>query len=73
MLRVRVVPRGRLARNSRISSEGLDVQMPAGVRVRDVLHEVGVFDDEVRRVTVNGRPGRLDQALRRNDVIEIHG
>ena len=72
MLRVRIVPRGKLAKNSRISADGLEVTLPAGGRVRDLLSEVGLFDEEVRRVLVNGRRGRLDQTLRRNDVIEVH-
>jgi sulfur carrier protein ThiS len=71
MFRVRVVARGRLARNSRIQEEGADVTLPEGGRVRDLLAEVGVFDEEVREITVNGRRGRLDQALRRNDVVEV--
>lgn len=72
MLRVRVVPRGRLATNSRIHSEGMEVTMPAGSRVRDLLSQVGLFDEEVRQVMVNGRRARLDSALRRNDLIELH-
>jgi hypothetical protein len=39
--------------------------------VRDLLVEVGILDSEVRRVTINGRRGRLDQALRRNDKVEV--
>lgn len=72
MLRVRVVPHGRLASHSRISSAGLDVTMPAGSRIRDLLVQVGLFDEEVKRVMVNGRRARLDKALRRNDLIELH-
>jgi sulfur carrier protein ThiS len=71
MFRVKVIATGRLAKNSRIQMEGLDVTLPEGGRVRDLLNEVGVFDDEVREVVVNGRRGRLDQALRRDDKIEL--
>jgi sulfur carrier protein ThiS len=72
MLRVRVVPHGRLAKNSRISSEGQALTMPAGSRIRDVLIQVGLFDEEVKRVMVNGRRARLDTAVRRDDLIELH-
>lgn len=72
MFRVRVVARGRLAKNSRIRMDGSDVTLPEGGRVRDLLVEVGVFDEEVRRVLINGRQGRLDQTLRRNDMVELH-
>lgn len=71
MLRVRVLPCPKLARNSRIGREGGDVVLPSGGRVRDLLVEVGLFDEEVRRVMINGRRARLDTSLRRNDVVRI--
>jgi len=67
------VIRGRLLNNSRIQQEGADVTLPEGGRVRDILPEVGVFDEEVREIVVNGRRGRLDQSLRRNDSVELRG
>jgi sulfur carrier protein ThiS len=71
MFRVTVVAGGRLAKNSRIQMDGLEVTLPEGGRVRDLLVEVGVFDEEVREVIINGRRGRLDQALHRDDKIEL--
>jgi hypothetical protein len=71
MFRVRISAQGRLAKNSRIGREKVEVVLPEGGRVRDLLLEVGLFDEEVRRVIVNGRRGRLDQALQRNDVVEV--
>jgi len=71
MVRVRVLARGRLAKNSKIRVEGTDVTLPDGGRVRDLLAEVGVFDEEVREVTINGRRARLDQTLHRNDVVVV--
>jgi sulfur carrier protein ThiS len=65
------VARGRLAKYSRIETDGTDVTLPEGGRVRDLLVEVGVFDEEVRTVMVNGRRGRLDQTLHRDDTIEL--
>lgn len=47
--------------------------MHEGGRVRDLLPEVGLFDEEIREVTVNGRRARLDQVLRRNDRVELAG
>jgi hypothetical protein len=72
MFRVRVVPRGKLAKESRVALEGVDLTLPEGATVRDMLSEVGMFDQEIRRVTVNGKRGRMDQVLRRNDVIELY-
>jgi len=71
MFNVRISAQGRLAKNSRIGREKVEVVLPEGGRVRDLLLEVGLFDEEVRRVIVNGRRARLDQALQRNDVIEV--
>jgi len=71
MFNVRISAQGRLAKNSRIGREKVQVVLPEGGRVRDLLLEVGLFDEEVRRVIVNGRRARLDQALQRNDVIEV--
>jgi len=73
MFRVRVVVAGKLVNNSRVHLEGTDLSLPEGARVRDLLTEVGVSDGEVKQVTVNGRRGRLDQSLRRNDVVELRG
>jgi hypothetical protein len=73
MFRVRVTVSGKLVNHSRVQLEGADLSLPEGARVRDMLTEVGVFDDEVKQVTINGRRGRLDQGLRRNDVVELHG
>jgi hypothetical protein len=73
MFRVRVVVAGKLVNNSRVHLEGADLSLPEGARVRDLLMEVGVSDGEVKQVTVNGRRGRLDQSLRRNDVVELRG
>jgi sulfur carrier protein ThiS len=73
MFRVRVVPRGKLLKNSRLDREGLDLQLPNGSRVRDLLDQLGVFEEEVRRVLVNGRRARLDYSLRRDDEVELEG
>ena len=71
MLRVRIVPCARLARHSKVSREGGDVSLPAGGRVRDLLQEVGLFDEEVRRVQINGRRAHLDTSLKTNDVVQV--
>jgi sulfur carrier protein ThiS len=71
MLRVRIVPCTKLARNSKVSREGSEVAIPDGGRVRDLLQEVGLFDEEVKRVMINGRRARLDSSLRTNDVVHV--
>jgi sulfur carrier protein ThiS len=71
MFRVTIKAHGRLSRNSRVGREETGVPLAEGGRVRDLLAEVGILDSEVRRVTVNGRRGRLDQSLRRNDRVEV--
>ncbi len=73
MFRIKVIAHGKLTRSSRIGMDGLVMNIFDGARIRDLLSEVGVMDGEVRRVMVNGKRGRLEQALRRNDLIELHG
>jgi hypothetical protein len=71
MLRVRIVACAKLARNSKVGREGSEVMVPDGGRVRDLLQEVGLFDEEVKRVVINGRRARLDSCLRANDVVHV--
>jgi sulfur carrier protein ThiS len=73
MLRVRIRPCAKLARNSKVGREGGEVVLPSGGRVRDLLQEVGLFDEEVRRVVINGKRARLDTSLKRDDVVELEG
>jgi hypothetical protein len=73
MLRVKLVPCQKLSRNSKIGREGGEVSLPDGGRVRDLVQAVGLFDEEVRKVFVNGRRARLDTSLGRNDVVQIEG
>jgi sulfur carrier protein ThiS len=73
MLRVRIVPSPKLARNSKVGREGGEVSLPGGGRVRDLLHEIGLFEEEVRRVLVNGKRARLDTSLKRGDVVNLEG
>lgn len=73
MLRVKIVTCDKLARNSKVGREGGEVSLPDGGRVRDLVQAVGLFDEEIRRVFVNGRKARLDTALSRNDLVEVQG
>jgi hypothetical protein len=73
MLRVRIVTCAKLARNSKVGRDGSEVILPDGGRVRDLLHEVGLFDEDVRRVIINGKRARLDTSLKRNDVVHLEG
>ncbi len=73
MLRVKIVTCDKLARNSKVGREGGEVSLPDGGRVRDLVQAVGLFDEEIRRVFVNGRKARLDTSLSRNDLVEVHG
>ena len=70
---MRIMTCSKLARNSKVGREGGEVSMPDGGRVRDLLREVGLFDEEVRRVKVNGKRARLDTCLKRNDVVSVEG
>ncbi len=47
----------------------VDVQVPAGTRVGDLLHRFGLPQNESRVILVNGLGAQEDQVLQENDVI----
>ncbi len=71
MLRVRIIPCAKLAKHSKVSRDGNEVSLPEGGRVRDLLREVGLFDEEIKRVVINGRRARLDSSLKPNDLVQV--
>jgi hypothetical protein len=71
MIRVTVLVQGRLAARASASSDGEAVDMPEGSRVRDLVPILGLLEEEVKRVAVNGCRARLDSSLRREDFVEF--
>ena len=47
----------------------VDVQVPAGTRVGDLLRQFGLPQNESRVILVNGLGAQEDQVLGENDVI----
>ena len=47
----------------------VDVQVPAGTRVGDLLRQLGLPRNESRVVLVNGLGVKEDQVLHENDVV----
>ena len=47
----------------------VDVQVPVGTRVGDLLHQFGLPQNESRVILVNGLGVMEDQVLQENDVI----
>jgi molybdopterin converting factor small subunit len=51
------------------AGSALDVQVPVGTRVGDLLHQFGLPQNESRVILVNGLGAQEDQVLQENDVI----
>jgi hypothetical protein len=71
MIRVWVTVTGRLMKRAKTDREGEQMEMPLGARVRDLVTSIGLMEEEVKKVSVNGRHGRLDSSLRTRDNIEL--
>jgi len=46
-------------------------QLPRGARVRQLVELIGIAEQEVKRLLVNGRRARLDSMLREGDRVEL--
>ncbi len=65
-MRVTVAVHGHLRHTSGVGHEELSFSLPdaGGVRIRDILDTLNIFEEEVREVKLNGRPARMDSTLR---------
>jgi hypothetical protein len=42
-----------------------------GLRIRDLLETLNIVEEEIRQVTYNGRPGRMDEQVRHRARLEF--
>ncbi len=65
-MRVTVAVYGHLRHTSGVGHDELSFTLPdaGGVRIRDILDTLNIFEEEVREVKLNGRPARMDSTLR---------
>ena len=46
-------------------------ELPEGTDCRKVVHDLGLTEEEIGIILVNGRHGALDQKLANNDVLSL--
>ena len=73
-MRITVSVHGHLRGTSSVGQEELELTFPdsGGVRIRDLLQDLNVLEEEVRRVTMNGRAVRFDTNMRHRVKIDVY-
>ncbi len=72
-MRVTVSVHGHLRETSAVGHDELTFVLPdaGGMRVRDLLETLNVFEEEVGGVVLNGRRARLDKTLHGRVRVEL--
>lgn len=73
-MRITVLMHGHLQSTSSVGQDELELTLPdsGSVRIRDLLQDLNVLEEEVRRVTMNGRAVRFDTNLRHRVQIDVY-
>ena len=73
-MRISVLMHGHLQSTSSVGQDELELTLPdsGNVRIRDLLHDLNVLEEEIRRVTMNGRAVRFDTNLRHRAKIDVY-
>lgn len=56
-------------RNGRFKIQ--EQELPEGTQCRQVVTDLGITEEEVGVIMINGRHGSIDQTLAQNDVLSI--
>jgi hypothetical protein len=72
-MRITIAVHGHLRHTSSVGQDELSFTLPdtGGMRVRDVLETLNIFEEEVKDVRLNGKPARMDTILRTRSRIEF--
>ena len=64
-MRVTVSVHGHLQETSSVGSDEFTFTLPdaGGMRIRDLLESLSIFEEEVKQVNVNGKRARLDKII----------
>lgn len=73
-MRITIAVHGHLRQTSGVGHDELSFTIPdaGGVRIRDVLDTLNIFEEEVKQVIMNGRPARMDSTLRGRVRLEFY-
>jgi len=72
-MRITISVHGHLRETSAVGQDELSVSLPdaGGMRVRDLLETLNIFEEELKEVTLNGKHARLDRTLRGRSRLEF--
>lgn len=72
-MRITIAVHGHLRQTSGVGQDELTFALPdaGGLRVRDLLESINVFEEEVKEVLMNGRKARMDSILHGRARIEF--
>jgi len=72
-MRITIAVHGHFKSTSAVGNDEITFALPDadGLRVRDLLEALNIVEEEIRQVSYNGRPGRLDEAVRHRARLEF--
>ena len=72
-MRVTIAVHGHLRETSTVGHDELSFALPdaGGMRVRDLLETLNIFEEEVKQVSLNGKRARMDSLLRGRARLEF--
>ena len=72
-MRITIAVHGHLKRTSSVGTDELTFAVPdaGGLRIRDLLETLNIFEEEIKYVELNGKRARIDAGLRGRVRIEF--
>jgi len=72
-MRITISVHGHLCQTSGVGQDELTFTLPdtGGMRIRDLLETLNIFEEEVKEVLLNGKRARMDSTLRTRSRIEF--
>jgi hypothetical protein len=74
-MRITIAVHGHLRQSSGLGQEEMTFVLPdvGGMRIRDLLTSVNMFEEEVKEIHMDGRKARLDTILRGRAKLDFYG
>ena len=73
-MRITIAVHGHFCQTSAVGNEEMTVTLPdaGGLRIRDLLETLNIVEEEIRQITISGRPARLDESVRHRTKVEFY-
>jgi len=72
-MRISIAVHGHFRHTSAVGQDELSVSLPdaGGMRIRDLLETLNIFEEEIKQISLNGKQARLDTRLRGRARLEF--